>query len=508
MARKAQPVNQALLDELRAELVVDESLPEPLHKQISVGLRRWLARRLVGDRLPPERLMAQVVGVDRTTIKRALRDFVAEGVLIRRVKGTSVARKPDMAPSTPPQPPSATHPFALWSGGVLSEVEPLTLVLFENLPHQRVAWGRLVELYNRRAPGAPIRIVWLPAEVSSETAYVEYVSHSKPDLALLSPVLALRMIRDGLLAPLPEDLLDVLRGPSFHAVRGFERGELLAHALPLHLSGWGFLWNERLVGDISGELPSRIDVVKAVEVVVGLKPSGSGDASLLAVPCELVFAAGIPGKGGRPALRCSFSMAFELYKRLASRRDGGFEMTETVPFTLLKRFLAGSSASYIGPIGQLFNNSPSGLPRFLNGVPLCPVAGQLLPTSCSVVACAGRRTPRTDAALRFMASPEAQVIFPESAVNFSFSTAGDEAMRQHLPAASTEAIKAAIGGHVIDEFVNSRWVPFVVKDIRRLAAAVLERRLESRLATASAIELAESAGLTDELDRALARMRG
>ena len=72
---------------------VDPSSPIALHEQVAAALRRAIAdgEARPGDRLPPARDLAAVLGVNTNTVLRALRTLRDEGLLeFRRGRGTTV----------------------------------------------------------------------------------------------------------------------------------------------------------------------------------------------------------------------------------------------------------------------------------------------------------------------------------------------------------------------------------------------------------------------------------
>jgi GntR family transcriptional regulator len=72
---------------------VDPSDPLPLHEQVAAEIRRAIADGEVssGDRLPPARDLAAVLGVNHNTVIRALHSLRDEGLLeFRRGRGITV----------------------------------------------------------------------------------------------------------------------------------------------------------------------------------------------------------------------------------------------------------------------------------------------------------------------------------------------------------------------------------------------------------------------------------
>lgn len=76
-----------------ATLQIDHSSPVPLHEQVAAAIRRAIAEgeARAGERLPPARDLAAVLGVNANTVFRALRTLRDEGLVeFRRGRGVSV----------------------------------------------------------------------------------------------------------------------------------------------------------------------------------------------------------------------------------------------------------------------------------------------------------------------------------------------------------------------------------------------------------------------------------
>ena len=77
---------------------VDREDAFPLHEQVAAEIRRAIAEgeACPGDRLPPARDLAAVLGVNSNTVLRALRILRGEGLLeFRRGRGVTVAGTPE-----------------------------------------------------------------------------------------------------------------------------------------------------------------------------------------------------------------------------------------------------------------------------------------------------------------------------------------------------------------------------------------------------------------------------
>lgn len=82
----------------RVKAKLDRSAPLDLHQQVAAEIRRAIAdgEAQPGERLPPAKDLAAVLGVNTNTVLRALRGLRDEGLLeFRRGRGITVAGTPE-----------------------------------------------------------------------------------------------------------------------------------------------------------------------------------------------------------------------------------------------------------------------------------------------------------------------------------------------------------------------------------------------------------------------------
>jgi len=75
-------------------VAIDHSSPVPLHEQVAAAIRRAIAEgeAAAGERLPPARDLAAVLGVNANTVFRGLRTLRDEGLVeFRRGRGVTVS---------------------------------------------------------------------------------------------------------------------------------------------------------------------------------------------------------------------------------------------------------------------------------------------------------------------------------------------------------------------------------------------------------------------------------
>jgi GntR family transcriptional regulator len=95
--------NDARITSIMLEVNVDHTDRIDLHEQVAAEIRRAIAEGEAkpGDRLPPAKDLAAVIGVNTNTVLRALRTLRDEGLLeFRRGRGITVAAAPEQGAVT------------------------------------------------------------------------------------------------------------------------------------------------------------------------------------------------------------------------------------------------------------------------------------------------------------------------------------------------------------------------------------------------------------------------
>jgi GntR family transcriptional regulator len=90
--------DKATMDSTMFRVKVNRHEPTELHEQVAAEIRRAIAdgEARAGERLPPAKDLAAVLGVNTNTVLRALRQLRDEGLLdFRRGRGVTVAASPE-----------------------------------------------------------------------------------------------------------------------------------------------------------------------------------------------------------------------------------------------------------------------------------------------------------------------------------------------------------------------------------------------------------------------------
>jgi GntR family transcriptional regulator len=270
---------------------VDRGSPLPLWAQVAADLRRRLAEGWFADAFPAEHRLVAEYGVSRHTIREALRELRASGVVVaERGRGSTIDR------SRIEQPLGALYSlFRAVRGQGLeqrSEVRRLRLVTSARAAARLrlPAATPLVVLQRRRlAGGQPLALdtAWLPAEIAEPLLAVDFTSTALYDeLARRCGV----RVEGG-----REQITPVVPDPRSARLLALEPGSAAFSVHRLACSGGRPVeWRESLVrGDrfafVAEWSPRRPDVEFTAEQIAPAARTGStGPGAARAVPAAPV----------------------------------------------------------------------------------------------------------------------------------------------------------------------------------------------------------------------------
>lgn len=195
--------------------------PGPLYMRLRRVLTDLIARHElpVGQPLPTERDLAEMTGLSRVTIRKAVEDLVTSGQLIRRHgSGTFVAPKPNKMQQSLSELTSLTEDMT--RRGVKTHSQWLKRALFVPSPNEVMAFGlslgakvaRLKRL--RFAAEAPLAVerVSIPAEFLPDPERVENSLYDALSARNVRPTRATQRIAARMVQPDDAALLGVAAG--------------------------------------------------------------------------------------------------------------------------------------------------------------------------------------------------------------------------------------------------------------------------------------------------------
>jgi DNA-binding transcriptional regulator YhcF (GntR family) len=169
-------MDKALITELFG---IDVNSTVPLRTQLIDRLENFINNSTPGTVIPPERLLAQSLGVSRVTVRNALAPFLENGSIIRHNhNGTTVA----------PKAPTNTIKINELATGLpwsFEQNNTLKFLCYETLPLQKIFWKKIVEYFNNVNNDCQIEIVWLDKLLKGK-AILNFIKEHEIDIILHS----------------------------------------------------------------------------------------------------------------------------------------------------------------------------------------------------------------------------------------------------------------------------------------------------------------------------------
>lgn len=227
---------RAVMTALNQSLSSEDGESQPLYRRLQTGLRQAIESGAVGrdDALPSERDLAMGLGVSRITVRRAVQELAAEGLLTQRQgAGTFVSPRIEQPLSsltgyTEDMAARGMTAGVTWLGRATGTANPDEALALNLSPGAEVS--RLYRL--RTADGRPMCLehATLSHEHLPDPAIVETSLYQVLDARGLRPVRALQRIRAELFSAEHADLLGVATGSACLHV---ERRSYLSNGRPI-----------------------------------------------------------------------------------------------------------------------------------------------------------------------------------------------------------------------------------------------------------------------------------
>lgn len=208
--------DQPVLDFLAGQL--SNQSPEPLYRRFEEALKQAIASSQVkrGAVIPSERVLSEALGISRVTVRKAIDDLVADGLLDRRQGAKTVVSSrlekslATMTSFSEDMRSRGMEPGCIWISREISRPSPAEMMALGISGSEKVA--RLKRL--RTADGTPIAIemATLPARFVPDPQAVKESLYDYLETAGALPVRALQRMQskpageeERLLLEAPED---------------------------------------------------------------------------------------------------------------------------------------------------------------------------------------------------------------------------------------------------------------------------------------------------------------
>ncbi len=479
---------------------VDPNSPVPLYMQIRESIRKWIDSRQEGDRMPSENDIAAQAGVDRSTVRKALHEFVREGRLRRSTCGTVVAKSGWQI--MPPHPLA----FSQMLTDCQDETKITSIAVYEHLPAQKRLWSELEKIDNRdpisNAGNPRFRVLWVPTNIDTPELYSRFISSEQPDLVLLPHQLVASFVSAGNLHPLPPHLTDRLRSSDYHdEIIPRELEDILEWVVPVHFSVYGVIWNLKLLGESARNIPSLLTQRDFIDRLLALKPKGSQKKELIANPWDLACMRGIPFPE-KDIADTDLAQWFEPIAKLRPYKEC-LRWQEDRIWASCATFLRGDAITYAGNLSYILNYLPqASFPWHISL--FAAETGLRLPAnaSCAAIRRSASDTAALDAAISFLAQEHFQKQVAVHHVNFAFSRQsngawhilvnGDDHRGSQISDGGDDAVNCSIRSFALFTTAQERWCPFLINTYRPLFQALVEGTMELSEVVKVARELART----------------
>lgn len=320
---------------------------EPLYVRLRERIADYITQSEVGDRLPSERVLAEAAGVNRATVRNAIKDFVRKGILKREKgrRGTIIAAKLEEASEHPNWHPLQTHRFPEISP---KRTNALTLSLYEDLPNQKRFWSEAVDDFNAQQSNVSIVIDWVNHSISERDEYLRYVRKNQPDIFLVDDLACDLFMENGILREIPEGFRAKLEKSRYYNTF-FADNIRNRYSLPLHFSPRIAVWNLDLAQQLGIAVPDApCETTALLNISDSVADTLSGDLIATGNIWDLMVSLGFP-ETERLEL-AFFRKRLSLLAPFAGRHKHAFSVSQKHYFQAMEKFVKGEMLFFVGNV--------------------------------------------------------------------------------------------------------------------------------------------------------------
>lgn len=383
--------------EIRQHFGVDPNSSVSLREQLENRISEFLDDAPEGMSLPAERLLSEVLGISRVTVRSALARHYSSGRIIRqRRRGTLVAPKE--------KPNRAINELALglpWK--MTASVKTIRFLSYETLPHQQRFWREVISCFEHRNPAYKVELVSVNS-LPGGHSFKDYLKSEDIDVFIHSHVFGVPS--PEIAATLPANLHALLCQDEILDVGVRETKPEDFRLFPFHLDWCDTFWNQELgrscgLSKIGPRLWRGEKMEMICEVLDKLPEGGYGGSHAW---CQLAHH-GLPGMLQDPDALTRHLETFAAF----GGKGNSFLTSQVNPLDDVEQFVAGEVLFLDAYTSQLHT---IGMPSFEVGRIPCNLLGGLRFCHCQDLAV----TPNccdmevATAFLAFLLTPEVQTL--------------------------------------------------------------------------------------------------
>ena len=321
---------------------IDSNSTIPLRTQLIDRLQNFINASQPGTAIPPERLLAQCIGVSRVTVRNAMTPFLENGTIIRHNhKGTIIAPKAqvntikinELATGLP------------WS---FDTIKSLKFLCYETLPTQKIFWKKVIEYFNTINDNYQIEIIWLDKLLKGK-AFLNFIKEHEIDIILHSSMYDLPL--ESFAAKLPNDLQKISTLPEYvFPYMNIENSEDFQYLLPLQIVYCKTFYNKQLAKKCGlTNVHKRIFENKKIELIAEALPKlEKSKFASSHIWCHLAYQGIVPEENNRQLLQNTLQAMYSV-----KDYSNAFMVNQDYQFDDVDKFIKGDILFFDGTLPQI-----------------------------------------------------------------------------------------------------------------------------------------------------------